>query len=116
MTEKLSPGWDLNIKHHATDFVLMRDFCYLQLSKDQRRVLADSYCASTAKKAIEQRLLGLLIYNSNHFPKYSKPGMAYVASIFCVNEFVALVTFSSGTNIMNVSAAELRQNKLYFAL
>ena len=40
--------------------------------------------------------------------------IGHVGSIFCVNEFVALVTFSSGTNIMNVSAAELRQNKQKF--
>lgn len=47
----------------------------LVLSKDQRRVLTDSYCASTAKKAIEQRLLGFLNYNSYHLPMYAKPGM-----------------------------------------
>ncbi|KAL9958773.1 hypothetical protein ACROYT_G035833 [Oculina patagonica] len=47
----------------------------LVLSKDQRRVLTDSYVASTAKKAIEQRLLGFLNYNSNHLPMYAKPGM-----------------------------------------
>jgi len=47
----------------------------LVLSKDQRRHLTDSYVASTAKKAIEQRLLGFLSYNSNHLPMYAKPGM-----------------------------------------
>lgn len=47
----------------------------LALTKDQRRVLSDSYVASTAKKAIEQRLLGFLSYNSNHLPMYAKPGM-----------------------------------------
>ncbi|CAH3017155.1 unnamed protein product [Porites evermanni] len=47
----------------------------LVLSKDQRRVLTDSYVASSAKKAIEQRLLGFLNYNSYHLPMYAKPGM-----------------------------------------
>lgn len=47
----------------------------LVLSKDQRRVLSDSYMASSARKAIEQRLLGFLSYNSNHLPMYAKPGM-----------------------------------------
>ena len=73
--EKLLPGWDLRFRNYATGFVLMDRFFCLQLSKDQRRVLTDSYCASTAKKAIEQRLLGFLNYNSYHLPMYAKPGM-----------------------------------------
>lgn len=47
----------------------------LALSRDHRRVLTDSYFASSAKKAIEQRLLGFLNYNSYHLPMYAKPGM-----------------------------------------
>ena len=40
----------------------------------------------------------------------------HVGSIFCVNKFVALVTFA-GRNIINrVSGGEERQNKLYFPL
>lgn len=64
----------------VSSFILIRLFVYLliyifQLSKDQRRVLTDSYVASSAKKAIEQRLLGFLNYNSYHLPMYAKPGM-----------------------------------------
>ena len=39
----------------------------------------------------------------------------HVGSIFCLNKFVALVTFA-GRNIINVSGGEERQNKLYFSL
>ena len=39
----------------------------------------------------------------------------HVGSMFCVNKFVALVTFA-GRNIINVSGGEERQNKLYFPL
>ena len=56
-----------------------------QLSKDQRRVLTDSYVASSAKKTIEQRLLGFLNYNSYHLPMYAKPGMVWHRNSLCKN-------------------------------
>ena len=37
----------------------------------------------------------------------------HVGSIFCLNKFVALVTFA-GRNIINVSGGEEKQNKLIF--
>ena len=46
--ESLWPKWDLKFKYHATDFVLMHDLCWLQLSKDQWCVL--TYCASTQRR------------------------------------------------------------------
>lgn len=62
-----------------------------QLSKDQRRVLTDSYVASSAKKAIEQRLLGFLNYNSYHLPMYAKPGMVWHRNSLRKNRLCDLV-------------------------
>ena len=41
--------------------------------------------------------------------------ICHVENIFCVNKYVALVTFA-GRSILNVSRGGQRQNKLYFPL
>ena len=62
----------------------------LQLSKDQRSILTDSYVASTAKKAIEQRMLGFLSYNSYHLPMYTKPGMVWTFHVLLSYKYFLL--------------------------
>ncbi|KAK3713004.1 hypothetical protein QZH41_014115 [Actinostola sp. cb2023] len=47
----------------------------LVLSKDQRRNLTDAYVASSARKAIEQRLLSFMSYNAYHLPMYATQGL-----------------------------------------
>ena len=73
-------------------------------------------CASTAKKAIEQRLLGLLSYYYYHLPIYAKSYInvviGQVETTFGVNRFVAL----AGINVINVSGRVKGRNKIYFPL
>ena len=114
--EKLWPKWDLKFKYPATDFVLMHDLCWHQLSKDQWCVF--TYCAPTQKRQSSKDYWDYsLTIPIMHLPMHAKAGMndviSHVGSIFSANKFAALVTFG-GINIINVSGEKGKINSIFY--